>query len=180
MMPTEATRSKKSDEALSKLKPVQSPADHASGNLTEPERRAKAKEVSALAREAVQKQAKTARKAAVPGEMPQEAPVAPPWSVDPRDQLQAFMESQTVVLDSTATIGWEAFEFTNRRLRHDFETLARLSKCESPRELYEVQSNFAEVAMGNYLSESSKILDFMATSCSAWWRPWEKSMTRAE
>ena len=179
-MPNQPARTEELSEPLPTLDPAKTSVKRERPGLSDQERKAKAKEVSNLARDALRKQSKAAKKAtkAVDTAAPPSQDRLGAWSIDMGDQLQALMKSNSAFLDGTTNLGWEAFDFTSRRLRHDFETLDRLGKCESPREVFEVQSKFAEVLVDSYLEESSRLMGLMTASCDAWRQPWQDCAKR--
>ena len=143
-------------------------------------REAMAKEVSALARDAVQKQMKRALR----NEAASTANLDPAKDLERLassngQALQAVMTANEVYVSHAAEITREMLDFGSRRLHHDFETLDSLMKSGDASEIVEIHGRFAETAYQHYADQTVKVFGLMTQACQDCWAPFTAQANQA-
>jgi len=76
--------------------------------------------------------------------------------------LAAMVEAQEHVLKRVTEIGSEMFQFADRRMAQDSETLNGLAACKSPLDAAQICGKFYETAMQQYFEEAGKLAGMCA------------------
>lgn len=78
------------------------------------------------------------------------------WDVNGKS-LNYAEKAYRAWLDAAGEIQTEAFGFMNSRFAKDSAALARLGQCQSPAEMVNVQAEYTQGALADFMSESQKI-----------------------
>ena len=160
--------------------PIKEPKTKTAPKREAAEREAMAKEVSALARDAVQKQMKKAvRDKAAAAPMDDAALDLERLASSNGQTLQAAMQANEVYVGHAAEIAREMLDFGSRRLRHDFDTLDQLMKSGDAGQMVEIQGRFAETAYQHYADQTVKVFDLMTKACQDCWQPFTAQANQA-
>jgi hypothetical protein len=89
---------------------------------------------------------------------------APPtdWGLPPQgfdSLLQANAKAAEIWLESWSKLADESATFMGRRWKRDVELLEKVWACRSPQELLQVQSEFFQKALVDYMKEAGKLAD---------------------
>ena len=173
-----ATAKQQNEAIHPKKAPVAPPAAGPGGAL---EREAKAKEVSALARETVAKQKRKAAEITPASQEPAETEQQlQRLTAANTENMNAVLKANEALFEGFASIGQEMMNFANDRLRQDFEVVESLMHATGPEEIYRRQSQFAETASQQYLEEANKLIDLMTRTARDCWAPLQARQDQAK
>lgn len=84
----------------------------------------------------------------------------PGFSAEAFDSLlKANAKAAEIWLDSWSRLAGESAGFVSRRWKQDLDLLERLRSCRTPLELLQVQSEFMQQALVDYMNEMGKVAD---------------------
>jgi len=111
---------------------------------------------------------------------------APAGSGDPEDlieenrqSLEAFVQANAAVLDGMAALSAEMLAFGNKRLSANIERSQTLAGCEDIEQAFQVQTEFLESAMRQYLDQANNVMVIMASISRSFWAPLESEADEA-
>ncbi|MGF1593679.1 MAG: phasin family protein [Kiloniellaceae bacterium] len=84
------------------------------------------------------------------------------WAVPPggfESLLQSNAKAAEIWLESWSKLAGESAGFLGRRWKTDIELLEKIWSCRSPQELLQVQSEFFQRALVDYMKEAGKLAD---------------------
>ncbi len=98
---------------------------------------------------------------------------APAGSPDPEDlieenrrSMEAFVQANAALLDGMAALSAEMLAFGNKRFSANIERSQSLAGCEDAEQAFEVQTEFFESAVRQYLDQANNVM--MSISRSFW------------
>ena len=111
---------------------------------------------------------------------------APASSPDPEDlieenrrSLEAFVQANAAVLDGLAALSAEMLAFGNKRLSANIERSQSLAGCEDLEQAFQVQTEFFESAVRQYLDQANNVMVIMASISRSFWAPLESETEEA-
>jgi hypothetical protein len=82
------------------------------------------------------------------------------------EALEAMIKANAAMLQGMAEMQREIMEFSSTRLRLDVETQEALAHCSDLREAFQVQADFTQKAMCDYVEQVAKMMNLSAkVSC---------------
>ncbi len=88
------------------------------------------------------------------------APAAGGFSTQGFDSLvQANAKAAEIWLESWAKLAGESASFVTRRWKQDMDLIEKISACKTPVELLQLQSEFMQRALVDYMKEATRIGD---------------------
>ena len=90
-----------------------------------------------------------------------------------RRSLEAFVQANAAVLDGMAALSAEMLAFGNKRLSANIERSQSLASCEDMEQAFQVQTEFFESAVRQYLDQANNVMTIMATISRSFWTPLE-------
>ena len=111
---------------------------------------------------------------------------APAESTDPEDlieenrrSMEAFVQANAAVLDGMAALSAEMMTFGNKRLSANIERSQSLAGCEDVEQAFQVQTEFFESAVRQYLDQANNVMVIMASISRTFWAPLESETDEA-
>ncbi len=111
---------------------------------------------------------------------------APAGSPDPEDlieenrrSMEAFVQANAAVLDGMAALSAEMMTFGNKRLSANIERSQSLAGCEDVEQAFQVQTEFFESAVRQYLDQANNVMVIMASISRTFWAPLESETDEA-
>ena len=111
---------------------------------------------------------------------------APAGSTDPEDlieenrrSMEAFVQANAAVLDGMAALSAEMMTFGNKRLSANIERSQSLAGCEDVEQAFQVQTEFFESAVRQYLDQANNVMVIMASISRTFWAPLESETDEA-
>jgi hypothetical protein len=111
---------------------------------------------------------------------------APAESTDPEDlieenrrSMEAFVRTNAAVLDGMAALSAEILTFGNRRFSANIEHSQSLAGCEDAEQAFEVQTEFFESAVRQYLDQANNVMAIMSSITCSFWGPLESQTDEA-
>lgn len=109
---------------------------------------------------------------------------APARSPDPEDlpedlieenrrNMEAFVQANAAVLDGMAALSAEMLAFGNKRFSANVERSQSLSGCGDAEQAFQVQTEFFESAVRQYLDQANDVMEIMASISRSFWGPLE-------
>ena len=96
-----------------------------------------------------------------------------------RRSLEAFVRANAAVLDGMAALSAEMLAFGNKRLSANIERSQTLAGCQDIEQAFQVQSEFFESAVRQYLDQANHVMTIMATISRSMWGPLEAQADEA-
>lgn len=90
-----------------------------------------------------------------------------------RRSLEAFVRANAAVLDGMAALSAEMLAFGNKRLNANIERSQSLAGCQDVEQAFQVQTEFFESAVRQYLEQANHVMTIMATISRSFWAPLE-------
>ena len=90
-----------------------------------------------------------------------------------RRSLEAFVQANAAVLDGMAALSAEMLAFGNKRLSANIERSQSLAGCEDMEQAFQVQTEFFESAVRQYLEQANHVMTIMTTISRSFWAPLE-------
>jgi hypothetical protein len=96
-----------------------------------------------------------------------------------RRSMEAFVRTNAAVLDGMAALSAEILTFGNRRFSANIEHSQSLAGCEDAEQAFEVQTEFFESAVRQYLDQANNVMAIMSSITCSFWRPLESQTDEA-
>lgn len=90
-----------------------------------------------------------------------------------RRSLEAFVRANAAVLDGMAALSAEMLAFGNKRLNANIERSQSLAGCQDVEQAFQIQTEFFESAVRQYLEQANHVMTIMATISRGFWTPLE-------
>lgn len=105
---------------------------------------------------------------------------APAGSPDPEDlpedlieenrrNMEAFVQANAAVLDGMAALSAEMLAFGNKRFSANIERSQSLAGCGDAEQAFQVQTEFFESAVRQYLDQANDVMVIMASISRSFW-----------
>ncbi len=111
---------------------------------------------------------------------------APAGSPDPDDlieenrrSMEAFVQANAAVLDGMAALSAEMLAFGTERLSANIERSQSLAGCGDIEQAFQVQTEFFESAVRQYLDQANHVMVIMASFSRSLWTPLEAQTDEA-
>ncbi len=111
---------------------------------------------------------------------------APAGSPDPDDlieenrrSMEAFVQANAAVLDGMAALSAEMLAFGTKRLSANIERSQSLAGCGDVEQAFQVQTEFFESAVRQYLDQANHVMVIMASISRSLWTPLEEQTDEA-
>ena len=115
---------------------------------------------------------------------------APAGSPDPEDlpedlieenrrSMEAFVQANAAVLDGMAALSAEMLTFGNKRFSANIERSQSLAGCEDAEQAFQVQTEFFESAVRQYLDQANNMMMIMSSISRSFWGPLESQSDEA-
>ena len=115
---------------------------------------------------------------------------APAGSPDPEDlpedlieenrqSMEAFVQANAAVLDGMASLSAEMLTFGTRRFSANIERSQSLAGCEDAEQDFQVQTEFFESAVRQYLDQANNVVMIMSSISRSFWGPLESQTDEA-
>jgi hypothetical protein len=103
---------------------------------------------------------------------------APAGSPDPEDlieenrrSMETFVQANAALLDGMAALSAEMLAFGNKRFGANIERSQSLAGCEDTEQAFEVQTEFFESAVRQYLDQANNVMMIMSSISRSFWGP---------
>ncbi len=103
---------------------------------------------------------------------------APAGSPDPEDlieenrrSMEAFVQANAALLDGMTALSAEMLAFGNKRFSANIERSQSLAGCEDAEQAFEVQTEFFESAVRQYLDQANNVMMIMSSISRSFWGP---------
>ncbi len=103
---------------------------------------------------------------------------APAGSPDPEDlieenrrSMETFVQANAALLDGMAALSAEMLAFGNKRFSANIERSQSLAGCEDSEQAFEVQTEFFESAVRQYLDQANNVMMIMSSISRSFWGP---------
>ena len=90
-----------------------------------------------------------------------------------RRSLEAFVRANAAVLDGMAALSAEMLAFGNKRLSANIERSQSLAGCQDVEQAFQVQTEFFESAVRQYLEQANHVMTIMTKISRSFWAPLE-------
>ncbi len=111
---------------------------------------------------------------------------APAGSTDPEDlieenrrNLEAFVQANAAVLDGMAALSAEMLTFGTKRFSANIERSQSLAGCEDAEQAFQVQTEFFDSAVRQYLDQANNMMMIMSSISRSFWGPLESQTDEA-
>ncbi len=111
---------------------------------------------------------------------------APAGSPDPDDlieenrrSMEAFVQANAAVLDGMAALSAEMLAFGNKRFSANIERSQSLAGCEDAERAFQVQTEFFESAVRQYMDQANHVMVIMSSISRSFWGPLESQSDEA-
>jgi hypothetical protein len=115
---------------------------------------------------------------------------APAGSPDPEDlpedlieenrrSMEAFVQANAAVLDGMAALSAEMLTFGNKRFGANIERSQSLAGCGDAEQAFQVQTEFFESAVRQYLDQANNMMVIMSSISRSFWGPLESQSDEA-
>jgi len=111
---------------------------------------------------------------------------APAGSPDPEDlieenrqSMEAFVQANAAVLDGMAALSAEMLTFGTKRFSANIERSQSLAGCEDAEQAFQVQTEFFESAVRQYLDQANNVVMIMSSISRSFWGPLESQTDEA-
>lgn len=111
---------------------------------------------------------------------------APAGSPDPEDlieenrrSMEAFVQANAAVLDGMAALSAEMLAFGNKRFSANIERSQSLAGCGDGEQAFQVQTEFFESAVRQYLDQANNMMMIMSSISRSFWGPLESQSDEA-
>jgi hypothetical protein len=111
---------------------------------------------------------------------------APAGSPDPEDlieenrrSMEAFVQANAAVLDGMAALSAEMLTFGTKRFSANIERSQSLAGCEDAEQAFQVQTEFFESAVRQYLDQANDVMMIMSSISRSFWGPLESQTDEA-
>jgi hypothetical protein len=96
-----------------------------------------------------------------------------------RRSMEAFVRTNAAVLDGMAALSAEILTFGNKRFGANIERSQSLAGCEDAEQAFEVQTEFFESAVRQYLDQANNVMVIMSSISRSFWGPLESQTDEA-
>ncbi len=103
---------------------------------------------------------------------------APAGSPDPEDlieenrrSMETFVQANAALLDGMAALSAEMLAFGNKRFSANIDRSQSLAGCEDAEQAFEVQTEFFESAVRQYLDQANHMMVIMSSISRSFWGP---------
>ena len=96
-----------------------------------------------------------------------------------RDDLEAFVQANEVIMNGMAALSSEMLAFGNKRLRENIERSESLVGCKDAEEAFRIQCDFAQSATQQYLNQTNNLLTMLAKMTGDFWAPLQEHTRQA-
>jgi len=96
-----------------------------------------------------------------------------------RRSLEAFVRANAAVLDGMAALSAEMLAFGNKRLSANIERSQSLAGCQDVEQALQVQTEFFESAVRQYLEQANHVMTIMTKISRSFWAPLEAGSDEA-
>ena len=86
-----------------------------------------------------------------------------------RQSLDAFVRANAAVLDGMAALSAEMLAFGNKRLSANIERSQTLAGCQDIEQAFQVQTEFFESAVQQYVDQANQMMAIMSTINRSFW-----------
>lgn len=86
-----------------------------------------------------------------------------------RQSLDAFVRANAAVLEGMAALSAEMLAFGNKRLSANIERSQTLAGCQDVEQAFQIQSEFFESAVQQYLDQANQVMAIMSTINRSFW-----------
>ncbi len=96
-----------------------------------------------------------------------------------RDDLEAFVQANEVIMNGMAVLSSEMLAFGNKRLRENIDRSESLVGCKDAEEAFRIQCDFAQSATQQYLNQTNNLLTMLAKMTGDFWAPLQEHTRQA-
>ena len=93
--------------------------------------------------------------------------------------MEAFVQANAAVLDGMAALSAEMLAFGNKRFSANIERSQSLAGCEDAEQAFQVQTEFFESAVRQYLDQANNVMVVMSSISRSFWGPLESQSDEA-
>lgn len=86
-----------------------------------------------------------------------------------RQSLDAFVRANAAVLEGMAALSAEMLAFGNKRLSANIERSQTLAGCQDMEQAFQIQTEFFESAVRQYLDQANQVVAIMSTINRSFW-----------
>jgi hypothetical protein len=96
-----------------------------------------------------------------------------------RRSMEAFVQANAALLDGMAALSAEILTFGNKRFSANIERSQSLAGCEDAEQAFEVQTEFFESAVRQYLDQANNVMMIMSSISRSFLGPLESQTDEA-